>query len=248
MSTAIVTGAASGMGRATVLRLAAKGVGVLAVDRDAARLDALKAEAGGRVETVTADVTREQDVQRYAAAAQDLFGAVDGFFNNAGIAGARLPIAEMGFEDWRRTMAVNLDAAFLGMKHVIPLLRRPGGSVVTTSSIAAIRAEVARADYVVSKAAVIALTKTAAAENGAEGLRFNCICPGPIDTPMMAEHEQWVDAAAVERVRAEITGKNPMGRYGTPEEVAALVDFLLLGESAYVTGTAIPIDGGYLAI
>lgn len=248
MSAVIVTGAASGMGRAVVRRLAAKGVALLAVDRDASGLDALRAEAGGRVETAVADVTREQDVRAYADAARAAFGTVDGFFNNAGVAGARLPIAELPFDAWRRTMAVNLDAAFLGLKHVIPLLRRPGGSVVTTSSIAAVKAEPARADYVVSKAAVIGLCKTAAAEHGAEGLRFNCIAPGPIDTPMMAEHEQWVDAGAVDEVRAQIQGSNPMGRYGTPEEVAALVEFLLLGESAYVTGTAIPIDGGYLAV
>jgi NAD(P)-dependent dehydrogenase (short-subunit alcohol dehydrogenase family) len=145
-------------------------------------------------------------------------------------------------------MAVNLDAAFLGIKHVIPLLRRPGGSVVTTSSISAVKAEVDRADYVVSKAGVIGLSKTAAAEHGRDGLRFNCIVPGPIDTPMMAEHEQWVDAGAVEQVRAQIQGGNPLGRYGKPEEIAALVEFLLLGESGYVTGTAIPIDGGYLAV
>lgn len=248
MSSVIVTGAASGMGRATVLRLAAKGVGVLAVDRDAERLEQLEGEARGRLETVAADVTSEQDVRRYASAASEVFGTIDGFFNNAGVAGARLPIVEMPLESWRITMAVNLDAAFLGIKYVTPLLRRPGGSVVSTSSISAVKAEVDRADYVVSKAAVIALTKTAAAEHGAEGLRFNCICPGPIDTPMMAEHERWAAPGEPERTRTQITGANPMGRYGQPEEVAALVDFLLLGESTYITGAAIPIDGGYLAI
>jgi NAD(P)-dependent dehydrogenase (short-subunit alcohol dehydrogenase family) len=247
MTSVIVTGAGSGIGRATVQRLAGKGVHVLAVDRDGARLDALQSDTTGRVETVTADVTQEDDVRRYAAAARDAFDVVDGFFNNAGVAGARKAIVELPVVEWEATMRVNLLAAFMGLKHVIPLLRRPTGSVVTTSSISAVKAEPARSDYVVSKAAVIGLTKTAAAEHGAEGLRFNCICPGPIDTPMMAEHERWV-GGDLDQTRNEIAGGNPMSRYGRPEEVAALVDFLLLGESSYITGTAIPIDGGYLAI
>lgn len=245
MSTVIVTGAASGMGRAVVERLAAREVAVVAVDRDADRLEAL-GDVEGQIHPVVADVTSEDDVRRYAQAAAEL-GVVDGFFNNAGVAGARQSIVDVTVADWDATMKVNLVAAFMGMKYVIPFLRRPGGSVVTTSSIAAIRAEPGRSDYVVSKAAVIALTKTAAAEYGGEGLRFNCICPGPIDTPMMAEHERWV-GADIEEVRADIVGGNPMGRYGRPEEVAALVDFLLLGESEFITGGAISIDGGYLAV
>jgi NAD(P)-dependent dehydrogenase (short-subunit alcohol dehydrogenase family) len=248
MVSVIITGAASGIGRATALRLAARGVAVLAVDRDAQRLETLETDTVGEVVTAVADVTRERDVRAYVQRARERFGTVDGFFNNAGVAGARQPIVDLTLADWSTTMSINLGASFLGIKHVTPILRRPGGSVVSTSSIAAVKAEVDRADYVVSKAAVIALSKVAAAEHSGEGLRFNCICPGPIDTPMMAEHELWVDPAEAERARRQITGANPMGRYGQPEEVAALVDFLLLGESRYITGTAIPIDGGYLAV
>jgi NAD(P)-dependent dehydrogenase (short-subunit alcohol dehydrogenase family) len=248
MSTVIVTGAASGMGRAAVNHLAEKGVDVLAVDRDAERLEQLRSEVAGNVVPVVADVTVEEDVRAYADAAREAFGTVDGFFNQAGITGARQPIVELSLEAWRHTVAVNLDAVFLGLKHVIPLLRRPGGAVVTTSSISAYRAEVKRADYVATKAAVIGLTQTAAAEHGPEGLRFNCIVPGPIDTPMMAEHESWVDASATDEVRAQIEGMNALRRYGTTTEIAELVEFLLLGPSTYITAAAIPVDGGFLAI
>lgn len=247
MSSVIVTGAASGMGRAVSERFAGRGVGVLAVDLDGERLEQLRGELGDAVQTVTADVTLEEDVRRYADAAREHFGAVDGFFNNAGIAGYRKSIVDLPVAEWEAAMRVNLLSAFMGLKYVIPLLERPGGSVVTTSSIAAIKAEFDRSDYVVSKLAVIGLTKTAAAEHGSDGLRFNCICPGPTETPMMAEHERWV-GEDVERVRSEIAAMNPMGRYAQPEEIASLVDFLLLGDSAYITGTAIPIDGGYLAV
>lgn len=247
MSAVIVTGAASGMGLATVQRLAGRGVGVVAVDLDPEGLEALASSVDGGVHTVVADVANEDHVRRYVDVAREAFGAVDGLFNNAGITGPRKGIVDLSVDEWHLTMGVNLLAPLLGMKHVIPLLRRPGGSVVTTSSVAAVKAEPNRADYVVSKAAVIALTKTAAAEHGAEGLRFNCILPGPIDTPMMAEHETFVDPD-VEAARTLIAGLTTLKRYGKPEEIAALVDFLLLGESTYMTGAAVYVDGGYLAI
>lgn len=247
MKSVIVTGAASGMGRACVERFAADGVGVVAVDLDGDGLETLRGEVEGRVETVTADVSVEADVARYADAAREAFGTVDGFFNNAGIAGFRKSIVDLPVTEWETAMRINLLSAFMGLKYVIPLLRRPGGSVVTTSSIAAIKAEFDRSDYVVSKLAVIGLTKTAAAENGKEGLRFNCICPGPTETPMIEEHERWV-GEDVAQVRSEIAAMNPMGRYAKPSEIASLVSFLLLGDSGYITGAAIPIDGGYLAV
>jgi NAD(P)-dependent dehydrogenase (short-subunit alcohol dehydrogenase family) len=246
MASVVVTGAASGIGRALVRRLAGRGVQVLAIDRDEDGLDSVLRHVGDAGHGVVADVTKEEDVLRYAGVAGETFGRVDGFFNNAGVAGARQSIVAMPFESWTKTLAINLDAAFLGIKYMVPLLRRPGGSVVTTSSVSAYRAEPARVDYTVSKLGVIGLSSTAAAEHGADGLRFNCVCPGQIDTPMMAEHERWVDASDTDRVRREISARNPMNRYGTPEEVAALVDFLLLGESHFITGAAIPVDGGFL--
>jgi NAD(P)-dependent dehydrogenase (short-subunit alcohol dehydrogenase family) len=247
LKSVIITGAASGMGRACAEKFSADGVGVIAVDRDADGLDALRGEISGTVETVVADLTVEADVVRYAQVAAETFGSVDGFFNNAGIAGFRKSIVDLPVAEWEAAMRVNLLSAFMGLKYVIPLLRRPGGSVVTTSSIAAIKAEFDRSDYVVSKLAVIGLTKTAAAEHGKDGLRFNCICPGPTETPMMAEHERWV-GEDVASVHEQIAAMNPMGRYAKPAEIASLVSFLLLGDSAYITGTAIPIDGGYLAV
>jgi NAD(P)-dependent dehydrogenase (short-subunit alcohol dehydrogenase family) len=247
MRSVIVTGAASGMGKAVCERLAGQEVAVLGVDVDAEGLERLHGELGDALVPVVADLTLEDDVRGYSEAARERFGVVDGFFNNAGIAGYRKSIVDLPVAEWEAAMRVNLLSAFMGLKYVIPLLKRPGGSVVTTSSIAAIKAERDRSDYVVSKLAVIGLTKTAAAEHGGEGLRFNCICPGPTETPMMAEHERWV-GDDVERVRSEIAAGNPMGRYAKPSEIASLVDFLLLGDSAYITGAALPIDGGYLAV
>jgi NAD(P)-dependent dehydrogenase (short-subunit alcohol dehydrogenase family) len=243
----IVTGAAGGIGRATAGRLAREGARIVAVDlKDALDEGVAGLEAtGAEVLGVAADVTRAAEVEGYVAAAERHFGGVDALFNNAGIEGAVAPIDAYPDEIFDGVLAVNVRGVFLGMKHVIPALRRRGGgAVVNTASIAGLIGEAAIPAYVASKHAVIGLTKCAAQAYGPEGIRVNAICPAMIETRMMRSLETGVAPADPEAVKREFAARVPMGRYGTPEEVADLVSFLLSDEARFVNGSAYTLDGG----
>jgi NAD(P)-dependent dehydrogenase (short-subunit alcohol dehydrogenase family) len=248
---AIITGAAGGIGRAAARRFASEGARVVLVDMDRAGLDDVAREIAakdGDVLAITADVTVSAEVERYASEATRQFGGIDFFFNNAGIEGILSPLVDYPEEIFDQVIAVNLKGVWLGMKHVAPWIKaRGGGAIVNTSSIAGLRGSQNMIAYVASKHAVIGMTRTAALELAPHGIRVNAICPSPIETRMMRALERGFYPDDPESVHARLAAAAPLRRYGTPEEVAALVAFLCSADASYLTGVAYTIDGGRLA-
>lgn len=244
----IVTGAAGGIGRATVELFAREGARIVAVDLKQRPLDealALATSAGAEAIAVGADVTAEGDVQRYVDEAVTRFGGVDALFNNAGVEGNVAPIDEYPTDVFEQVMAVNVRGVFLGMKHVVPALRaRGGGAIVNTSSVAGLTGNALIPAYVASKHAVVGLTRSGAQTYGADGIRVNAICPSPVETRMMRSIETGVSAEHPEDVKALMESRIPLGRYATPEEVAALVAFLCSDDARFINGGIYAIDGG----
>lgn len=238
----IVTGASGDIGSAITKKLVAEGANVLAVAMDEAGLASLAEEAtgSGTIETFAADVSNSDQVQAYAARAIELWGYIDGFVNNAGIQTAVHPIVEFPEDAFDRVVAVNIRGVFLGMKYVLPKMRA-GGSVVNMSSALGIVGGAGIVAYVASKHAIIGMTKTAALEQGARGIRVNAAAPGPIAGKMTFKLADELFAGS-EKTFAETV---PLGRHGTPEDVVGLVAFLLSDESSYATGTTHSVDGGF---
>jgi NAD(P)-dependent dehydrogenase (short-subunit alcohol dehydrogenase family) len=249
---AVVTGAAGDIGRATAAAFATAGASVVLVDRARELLAEARAAiaggTGGDVVAVEADVSDVAGVQRYVATATDRFGRIDVLFNNAGIEGPSVPLAECPEELFDEVMAVNVRGIFLGLRHVLPVMLDAGrGAIVNTASISSFIAYPGRGPYSASKHAILGLTKAAAAEVAGRGVRVNAICPGPIDTRMSrtitAARDPKDPIGSFERVAA----RTPEGRYGTPEEVASVVCFLASGAASYVNGAAWLVDGAFLA-
>ena len=244
---AVVTGAGGGIGRAAAARLAAEGASLVLVDRVAGTLKDTQAaveRTGAATLAVEADVTRWDDVQRYTTAATERFGAIDVFFNNAGILGDVSPLIEYSEATFDRVLAVNVKGVWLGLKAVAAVMAaRGGGAIVNTASVAGLRASPTLGPYSASKHAVIGLTRTAAVELARRGIRVNAVCPAPIDTPMVRQFEAGLGEGAHERLLARI----PMQRFGEADEVAALVVFLLSADASYVNGGIYTVDGGSMA-
>jgi len=245
---ALVTGAAGGIGRATVVRLAREGARVVATDLKDAGVDetaSAASGAGGEVLTSSHDVTRAGDWQRVVAEAVAHFGGLDVLVNNAGIEGVVAPIDQSPDEVFDRVMAVNVRGVFLGIKHAVPALRqRGGGAIVNLASVAGVIGDPGIAPYVASKHAVIGLTKSAAAGYAADGIRVNAVCPAPIETRMMRSLESGMGTGAEAMVKQAIEQRIPLGRYGTPDEVASVIAFLASDEAGYVSGSIYTVDGG----
>lgn len=239
---AIVTGGGGDIGRTASVTLAKQGAKVLVVDMDQAGIeatvDAVRA-AGGTVEGFQANVTQASEVEAYAQKAVDTFGGIDLFFNNAGIEGPAAPITDYPEEAFDQVLSVNVKGVFLGMKYVLARMN-DGGAIVNTSSVAGLVGSPGMSGYVTSKHAVIGLTRTAALEVADRQIRVNAVCPAPIKGRMMESIESNVGATEEDAFKGMI----PMGRYGTPQEVANLVVMLLSDEAGYLTGSWYAVDGG----
>lgn len=244
---ALITGGSGGIGKATAARFLEEGARVVLVDLDADGLAAAQAslDGGDRVRTVVADVSREDDVQRYVQATLDAFGRIDVFFNNAGIEGKVAPLEAQDIAMFDKVIPVNVRGAYLGLKHVLPHMYAAGsGSVINTSSVAGLRGSAGVLPYVTSKHAVTGMTKVAALEAATHGVRFNPVHPSPVNTRMMRSLEAGFDPAHAEAAKAAMEQAIPLGRYGESEEIASLVLFLASDESRFITGAQYRIDGG----
>jgi len=241
MSIALITGASSGIGAATAIAFAEAGWDVMAAGRDEGRLEEV-ADVSDSIAIWSGDLSKSDDCDELVADTIDEFGNLDCLVNNAGVI-VRANVADTSNEDWRYTMAINLDTPFFLSRAALPHLLRSTGSIVNIASDWGLKGGERAAAYCASKGAIVQLTKAMAIDHARDGLRINAVCPGDIDTPMLASEaeESGIDLDDYLEQAAE---ENPNGRVGTPEEVAALVLFLASDAATHITGTAIPIDGG----
>jgi NAD(P)-dependent dehydrogenase (short-subunit alcohol dehydrogenase family) len=242
---ALVTGGGGGIGRATALAFAAQGAKVVVADlpgQSARETVRLIQSRGGDALFVSVDVTQAAQVAAMVATAVQHYGGLSFAVNNAGIEGsARVPVADYDEDTWQAVIAVNLSGVFLCMKHELPAILKTRGAIVNMASVAGLSGSKIGAAYHASKHGVVGLTKAAALEYADQGVRINAVAPAVIQTPM-AKRLQLVDSPAAARVLAA----HPMGRLGTPEDVAAAVLWLCSGGASFVTGHTLPVDGGML--
>jgi NAD(P)-dependent dehydrogenase (short-subunit alcohol dehydrogenase family) len=241
---AIVTGAGSGMGRATALLLGRRGIAVAVIDRDAATARATAAtivRAGGRAHAFALDVSRSTRVGDVVSRVNQRMGAVGYLVNIAGH-DALTPLEAIADAEWSRMFEVAVNGAFFLCRAVLPgMMQRRFGRIVNMSSLHAIRGQAGRTHYAAAKAAIIGLTKSLAREKAAMNIRVNAVAPGPIDTPL------WRAGRSGARLRQDIKERVtviPLGRLGTPGEIAEIIAFLLSERSSYVTGAVLTADGG----
>ena len=246
---AVVTGAASGIGAAVARRFAAEGAHVVVADVDVAG-KVVADEIGGRF--VSCDVASEDDLEAAVATAVDSFGGLDVLMGNAGFGGVTGEITDLDADAFDRTVAVLLRGVALGMKHAVRAMRAGGrgGSIISTSSVAGLQGGHGPHTYSACKAGVIGMTRTVALEQGPFGIRVNCINPGGVDTPIFAR-TIGVTGDEAEAVRAMVTAgvsaRVPLERIGQPDDIAAAAAWLASDQSAYVTGQTIVVDGGLTA-
>jgi NAD(P)-dependent dehydrogenase (short-subunit alcohol dehydrogenase family) len=242
----LITGAASGIGKAAAELFASEGASLLLVDRDLekgqATADSIAAE-GGRALFAFADLTREDDCARAVERARESFGGLDGLMNCAGIV-VRRSVVELDEVEWDRVMDVNAKSVYLMSKHAIPIMG-PGGSIINLASGWGLVGGPRAAAYCASKGAVVLLTKAMAIDLGPKGIRVNCLCPGDTDTPMLREEARQL--AMGEEEFLSLSARRPLGRIGTPREIAQAALFLAGDASSYMTGAVLLVDGGGLA-
>ena len=238
--TAIVTGAASGIGKSTSLLFAEEGAKIVVADLNVESGNDVVQEIkrkGGEAIFVKVDTSNYEDAKKCVEQAVAKFGKLDIAVNNAGIAGQAQTVGEFDIDGWNKVIAVNLSGVFYGMRYQIPaMLKYGGGSIVNISSILGSVAFPGAAAYVSSKHGIIGLTKTAALDHSKNGIRINAVGPAFVDTPMISD----IDHDELKKI-------HPIGRLAKPEEIAQLILWLASDKSSFVTGSYYPIDGGYLA-
>jgi NAD(P)-dependent dehydrogenase (short-subunit alcohol dehydrogenase family) len=239
----VVTGAGSGIGRATALAFAREGASVAVADileQDNQETARMIMDLGGHALAITCDVARNDDVRRALDETVKTFGRLDFAFNNAGIEYAFKPAAEITEEEWDRIIDIDLRGVFLCMKHEIPLMLQQGdGAIVNTSSGAGVKGFKGGAAYVAAKHGVVGLTKAAALDYAQSNIRINAVCPGIIDTSMMQRF-----SGGTPEGRQTVIAQEPVGRMGTPDEIAAAVVWLCSDAASFVVGSAMVVDGG----
>jgi NAD(P)-dependent dehydrogenase (short-subunit alcohol dehydrogenase family) len=240
---AIVTGGSTGIGEATAKRFAEDGANVVVADVNVEEGEATVADIeadGGEATFVETDVSDPADIDAMVEMAVETYGGLDYAVNNAGIEGDNAPLADQSLGNWERVIDVNLESVFLGMRAEIPaMLADGGGAIVNTASIAGLVGFQDISPYVASKHGVIGLTKSAALEYSGQGVRVNAICPGVIDTPMVANADQ-------EQID-QVAAATPIGRLGVPAEIGDAAVWLCSDEASFVTGESFTIDGGYVS-
>ncbi|MGH7932171.1 MAG: SDR family NAD(P)-dependent oxidoreductase [Candidatus Binataceae bacterium] len=241
---AVITGAASGMGRATAIRFAKEGAAVVVADLNSHGAEIVISEiaaSGGRAVFQRTDVINEADIMAMIDRAVREFGRLDITYNNAGVGGATGKLTDINGEDWDKTFAILTRAVFFGIKYSIePMRKAGGGSIISTSSAAGLRGVAGLHAYSAAKAAVINLTESAAIELGHDRIRVNCICPGGIATPLVYRGMKGGEEEAVRN----LARMQPIPRAGRPEDIAAMVLFLASDDAEWITGTAMCVDGG----
>ncbi len=242
---AVITGAGSGIGRASSLKLAGNGATVVLVDFNKETGEEtlkLVKEQGGEGIFVQADVSKTDDVQNYVNKAVETYGRIDIFFNNAGVIQKFAPFTSVEEPEYERIMAINVKGVFLGMKYVLKVMEEQGGgSIINTASTAGIRPEHSVAVYSASKHAVIGLTKGAALEYAKKGIRINALCPGGVETSLTAGVAKQFETG--DYIPEEVSNMR-MGRYAKPNELAEMVAFLASDKASYMTGSVVLVDGG----
>jgi NAD(P)-dependent dehydrogenase (short-subunit alcohol dehydrogenase family) len=243
---AIITGAGTGIGRAIALAFAQEGAKLTLAGRRKDQVEAVAREAGDSALSIAADVSKRQDIERLVGETVTGFGGLNVLVNNAGVlhAGTAEQITE---EQWDETFNINVRGLWLLSRAVLPEMRKAGGgSIVNVASVLGINGVRNRAAYSASKGAVVLLTKCMAVDHGQEKIRVNAICPSFVETDLTAAVLK--NVADPEAVRRERTSVHPIGRLGKPEDVAGLAVYLASEESSWVTGAAMVVDGGYLAV
>jgi len=243
---AVVTGAASGIGRATAILLAGRGAAVACLDVNADGLAETAAAIGERALPIPCDVTDLAAVEAAVSQAGADLGGLDAVANVAGVGDFTGDVAEIAPEEWARVLAINLTGPFHVSRAAIPHLRAAGsGAIVNVSSQFGLVGCLASPAYCASKAGLIGLTRAMAIDHTEEGIRVNCVCPGPVDTPMLA----WTDATPelTARERGRTQGRNLSGRSGRPEEIAATIAFLLSDDIGFMSGSVVAVDGAWTA-
>ncbi|MBC5638325.1 SDR family NAD(P)-dependent oxidoreductase [Ornithinibacillus hominis] len=249
-NTVLITGGAGGIGKETAKVFLENGANVVLVDVSEEALESAKESLNQPDKTlvIQADVTKEEDVIQYVEKTVGAFGAIDVFFNNAAISGPSIPIKDLDKQQFESVLSINVTGVFLGLKHVIKQMEKQGyGSIINTASNAAYIGAAGMAGYIASKHAVAGLTKTAALEVASSGIRVNAVAPAAIDTQMLSGIQKNMNPDDPEGVGEALKQGIPLGRFGTPRDVAEVVLFLASDKASFVTGSLYNVDGGMQA-
>lgn len=243
---AIVTGSASGIGRACAVMLAREGARIIVsdIDEDGGNetVQMIK-DKGGDAQFKSADVSKPEEFEALIQFAEDTYGGLNILVNNAGVGGEAAPVADYDLDNWNQVIAINQSSVFYGMKYAIPaMLKNGGGSIINIASILGQVGFANSVAYVSAKHAVVGMTKVAALEYSAQGIRVNAVGPAFINTPLLSENEDMTEEAL-----EQVTSAHPIGRLGEPDEVAEFVTWLCSSRASFCTGAYYPVDGAYLA-